>query len=338
MAFESDMRGSAGAGGSASTASAYLAGGCFWGVERYFQEVDGVVDTQVGYAQSLVPSPTYEEVCSGTTDAVECVRVDYDPERVGLRILTLLLLDVIDPFSVDRQGNDRGRQYRSGLYWQEGDRVRQEPVFRKALDQLEARTGRRPAVEVDALKNFYPAEESHQDYLAKHPDGYCHIPAEAMSQVRQRQRYIEAIWSLDREGYEVTQHAATERPFANRYDQEFRPGIYVDVVSGQPLFLSTDKYDSGCGWPAFSKPIDPDLLVRRKDYRLLGRPRIEVRTAGTGIHLGHVFDDGPRDRGGLRYCMNSAALRFIPRENMESEGYADFLPLLDGEGSADGGR
>lgn len=312
-----------------------LAGGCFWGVERFFQEVSGVTDTQVGYAQSKVENPSYEEVCTGNTDAVEAVRITYDPGRVTLRILTLLLLDMIDPFSVDRQGNDRGRQYRSGLYWEAGRRDQQEPVFRRAIRELEERTGRHPAVQVEALSNFYPAEESHQDYLIKHPDGYCHIPLDAIAAAPKRQRYIERIWALDQESYEVTQHAATEAPFTNKYDAEFRPGIYVDVVDGQPLFTSADKYDSGCGWPAFSKPIDPDLLVNRKDFKLLGRPRIEVRTARSGIHLGHVFDDGPADRGGRRYCMNSAALRFVPRDEMEAQGYGDYLPLVDGQA---GGR
>ena len=311
-------------------ATVVLAGGCFWGIERFFQEVNGIIDTQVGYAQSTVPNPSYEQVCSGVTDAVESVRLTYDPQTVSLRTLTLLLLDLIDPFSVDRQGNDRGRQYRSGLYWDPEHREQEEPVFRRALEELERRTGRQPAVQVEALINFYPAEESHQDYLLKNPGGYCHIPLEAIANASSRQRYIERIWSLDPESYEVTQHSATERPFTNAYDGEFRPGIYVDVVSGQPLFSSADKYDSGCGWPAFTKPIDPDLLVNRKDYKLLGRPRIEVRTAQTGIHLGHVFDDGPADRGGQRYCMNSAALRFVPRDRMEQEGYGDYLALVDG--------
>jgi peptide methionine sulfoxide reductase msrA/msrB len=136
------------------------------------------------------------------------------------------------------------------------------------------------------------------------------------------------VWELSPEEYAVTQEAATERPFDNAYDQTFEPGIYVDIVSGKPLFLSTDKYDSGCGWPAFSKPIDDSALTNHRDTTLPGRPRIEVRTAGSQIHLGHVFDDGPRDRGGLRYCMNSASLRFVPREQMESEGYGKYLPLL----------
>lgn len=329
--FPETPTGSSGQGPEALRETLFLAGGCFWGIERFFQAVDGVTDTEVGYAQSRVADPSYEEVCTGDTDSVEAVKITYDSAAVSLRTLTLLFLDLIDPFSLNRQGNDRGRQYRSGLYWEENKRDQEEPVFRRALRELEERTGRHPAVEVEPLVNFYRAEESHQDYLLKHPNGYCHISAEAIAEARIRQNYIEQVWGLDPESYEVTQHAATEPPFENRYDQEFRPGIYVDVVSGQPLFASADKYDSGCGWPAFSKPIDPDLLVNRKDYKLLGRPRIEVRTAKTGIHLGHVFDDGPADRGGLRYCVNSASLRFVPEDDMEAQGYGDYLPLVEGQ-------
>ncbi|WEV59930.1 peptide-methionine (S)-S-oxide reductase MsrA [Bifidobacterium sp. ESL0728] len=311
---------------SAETQTAYFAGGCFWGIERYFQGVDGVTDTQVGYAQSRKANPTYEEVCSGATDAAETVRVSYDTKRVTLRTLTLLFLDVIDPFSVNQQGNDTGRQYRSAMFCL--DEV-QKAIYEKALQQLAAREGREPAVIVEPLRNFYPAETYHQDYLDKNPGGYCHIPVAKLLNVGKRQRYIERVWDLDPEQYAVTQEAATERPFTNKYDQNFEPGIYVDVVSGEPLFLSTDKFDAGCGWPAFSKPIDASALTEHRDTKLPGRPRIEIRTANSQIHLGHVFDDGPQERGGLRYCMNSASLRFVPRDQMETQGYGKYLKLLD---------
>lgn len=305
--------------------TAYFAGGCFWGLERYFQNVDGVTDTTVGYAQSGAPSPTYEQVCSGATDAAETVRVVFDPEKVTLRTLALLFLEVIDPFSVDRQGGDEGRQYRTGMFFLD---EAQRDVYIAALEQLVDREPRRPAVLVEPLRNFFPAEDDHQDYLIHNPGGYCHIPLAAIAGVRDRQRYVERIWDLTLEQFAVTQQAATERPFVNEYDHEFEPGIYVDIVSGEPLFLSTDKYDSGCGWPAFSRPIKPELLTEHEDGRIPGRPRIEVRAADTKIHLGHVFEDGPADRGGLRYCMNSAALRFVPRSAMAAEGYGDLLPLV----------
>lgn len=315
----------AGAAGAADVKSAFLAGGCFWGLEAYLRGIDGVTSTTVGYAQSNTPHPSYEQVCSGATDAAETVRVDFDPSRVSLRTIVLLMLEAIDPFSVDRQGNDVGRQYRSALFFVDDA---QRNVFDEALGRLEKLAGRHPAVAVDRLLSFYPAEGYHQDYLEKNPGGYCHIPLAAIADVAKRQKWVERTWELDPRRFAVTQLAATEPPFDNEYDGEFAPGVYVDVVSGTPLFLSTDKFDSGCGWPAFSRPIGQDLLTERRDHSLPGMPRTEVRAAESRIHLGHVFDDGPRERGGLRYCMNSASLRFVPEDRMEAEGYGDYLPLL----------
>ncbi|WP_314686573.1 peptide-methionine (R)-S-oxide reductase MsrB [uncultured Bifidobacterium sp.] len=309
----------------AGTQSAFLAGGCFWGIEAYLRGIEGVTSTTVGYAQSTVPHPSYEQVCSGATDAAETVRVDFDASRVSLHTIVLLMLEAIDPFSVDRQGNDVGRQYRSALFFV--DDV-QKDVFDQALGRLEKLAGRHPAVAVERLRNFSPAEGYHQDYLEKNPGGYCHIPLGAIADVAKRQKWVEQAWRLDPRRFAVTQLAATEPPFDNDYDAEFRSGVYVDAVSGTPLFLSTDKFDSGCGWPAFSRPISPEALTERQDRSLPGMPRTEVRAAESRIHLGHVFDDGPRDRGGLRYCMNSASLRFVPEDRMEAEGYADYLPLL----------
>lgn len=307
---------------------AYFAGGCFWGLERYFQNVDGVTDTTVGYAQSTVENPTYEQVCAGETDAAETVRVTFDPERVSLRTLSLLFLEVIDPFSVDRQGEDSGRQYRTGMFFTSEV---QQSTYIAAIEQLIDRQPQRPAVLIEPLRNFYPAEAHHQDYLVNNPGGYCHIPLAAIANVKRRQKYVEKIWDLTLEQFAVTQNAATERPFVNEYDHTFEPGIYVDIVSGEPLFSSRDKFDSGCGWPAFSKPIEASSLTEHADDRVPGRPRIEIRTADTQIHLGHVFEDGPTDRGGLRYCMNSASLRFVPRSRMEAEGYGKWIPVVDGE-------
>ncbi|KFI52358.1 methionine-R-sulfoxide reductase [Bifidobacterium callitrichos DSM 23973] len=295
---------------------AYFAGGCFWGLERYFQNVDGVIDTTVGYAQSTVADPTYEQVCSGATDAAETVQVTFDPARVTLRTLSLLFLEVIDPFSVDRQGNDTGRQYRTGMFFTSEE---QRHVYIAAIEQLIDRQPQRPAVLIEPLRNFYPAEANHQDYLIHNPGGYCHIPLAAIANVKRRQKYVDRIWDLTLEQFAVTQNAATERPFVNEYDHTFEPGIYVDIVSGEPLFSSRDKFDSGCGWPAFSRPLRADLVTEHEDDRVPGRPRIEIRTADTQIHLGHVFEDGPADRGGLRYCMNSASLRFVPRSRMAEE-------------------
>ena len=310
--------------------SIYLAGGCFWGTARLFSLVPGVVKATAGYANSNVPDPDYRMVCTGLTGAAETVRVDYDEEKVGLTDLIGLYFKSIDPLSLNRQGNDVGTQYRTGIYYT-------DPTDREIVDTMLATLQRRYSspivIESGELRNFYPAEEYHQDYLEKNPGGYCHVnpmlfaearamkPRSDKSREELRRRLTPLQW-------EVTQNGATERPYTNEYDQEFRPGIYVDITDGTPLFISTRKFNSGCGWPAFSKPIDDSLLTEHRDTSY-GRIRTEVRSASSGAHLGHVFPDGPADDGGLRYCINSASLRFIPRDRMSAEGYADYLPLLD---------
>ncbi len=306
----------------------YLAGGCFWGTEHLMSLVDGVLATSVGYANSLVPDPSYEMVCSGATGAVETVRVAYDDSRVGLSELLLIFFRSIDPLAVNRQGNDVGTQYRSGIYYTDPADV---PVIEAVTATIERRVRQPLAVEVLPLENFYTAELYHQDYLYKNPGGYCHVDPALFEEVRGRksrrkdkEELRERLTPLQ---WEVTQNGATERPFMNEYDDEFRRGIYVDVTDGTPLFLSSRKYNSGCGWPAFTRPISEDLIKEYVD-KSHGMTRTEVRSASSGAHLGHVFPDGPDKDGGLRYCINSAALRFIPMEEMEAEGYGDLLPLV----------
>ena len=196
---------------------------------------------------------------------------------------------------------------------------------------MEARHGHKTAVEISSLKNFYPAEAYHQCYLEKNPDGYCHIDPMKIAHVSKRQKYIDRIYELDDLQYAVTQEAATEQPFTNAYDETFEPGIYVDIVSGEPLFASDAKYDSGCGWPAFGRPITPGSLAERADYTAPGRERTEVLAVSSGIHLGHVFNDGPQEFSGVRYCINSASLRFIPLSHMEEEGYGEYSALVSGQ-------
>jgi peptide methionine sulfoxide reductase msrA/msrB len=185
-------------------------------------------------------------------------------------------------------------------------------------------------IELKPLENYYPAEEYHQDYLDKNPGGYCHISddkfecaANAVHDLK-NDKLRERLTPLQ---YEVAVGGATEPPFENEYFDNFEPGIYVDTINGKPLFVSTDKFESGCGWPAFSKPID-DSLVRELADNSYGRTRTEVRASESDAHLGHVFDDGKPELGGLRYCINSASLRFVPKEEMEREGYGEYLPLL----------
>ncbi|EKU71450.1 peptide-methionine (R)-S-oxide reductase MsrB [Selenomonas sp. F0473] len=334
-------------------AEIYLAGGCFWGTELYTSLVNGVVSAESGYANGKTANPTYREVCGGSGH-VEAVHVVYDPRIVSLDELLTVFYDSIDPTTQDRQGNDAGRQYRSGVYYvpnEDGSETADERTIRASLDALQKRIGKPIAVETGPIVNFYRAEEGHQEYLAKNPNGYCHISpakiaalrekraaaqkaaAEKKTEQRPARAYAkpsdtELKEKLTDMQYAVTQEKATEPPFRNAYDHEFRAGIYCDVTTGEPLFVSTDKYDSGCGWPAFSRPIDDTLIAEHED-RSFGMVRTEVTAAGSGAHLGHVFDDGPQETGGLRYCINSASLRFIPKEDMEAEGYGDYLYLLE---------
>ncbi|MDO4908834.1 MAG: peptide-methionine (R)-S-oxide reductase MsrB [Corynebacterium sp.] len=311
-----------------SKRNAYFAGGCFWGIEQYFRGLDGVLSTAVGYAQSNIENPSYEQVCAGESDAAEAIHIVYDDEVTTLRTLALMLVDIIDPFSVNKQGGDEGLQYRSAFFYEtEEERM----VYEDVCTNLERLYGRTPAVIVEPLTNFYSAEEYHQDYLVKNPDGYCHIPGRSIETAKNRQQFIERIYALDPEQFAVTQKEHTEAPHENAYDQEFRPGIYVDIVSGKPLFSSKDKYDAGCGWPAFTKPLEEESIATKRDFTIITRPRIEIHTADASTHLGHVFNDGPEDAGGRRFCVNSAAVRFIPVEEMEAQGYGEYLSQFDSE-------
>ena len=301
------------------TSEIYLAGGCFWGMQKYLSSIPGVVSTEAGYANGPADRATYEQVCVGSGHA-ETVRVVYDPEQVPLAFLLRLYFEAINPVSINRQGGDSGVQYRTGIYYtDEGDL----PVIREELARLQKTLPKPVAVEAAPLLGYCPAEEYHQDYLDKNPGGYCHIGPENPERFSapDRETLKQKLTPMQ---YEVTRHAATEPPFRNEYWNEERPGVYVDVTTGEPLFTSRDKFDSGCGWPSFAKPIDPGLLNEKRDTSH-GMDRTEVRSRSGDAHLGHVFGDGPRERGGLRYCINSASLRFIPKEKMAGEGYADWL-------------
>lgn len=308
----------------------FLAGGCFWGTDHLMSLVPGVVDTVAGYANSSVPDPTYQQVCSGTTGAAETVKVVYDPDRIGLSDLLTLYFRSIDPLAVNRQGNDVGPQYRTGIYYADAEDV---DVINAVVATVARRYSKPLAVEVSPLVNFYPAEDYHQDYLYQNPRGYCHVDRALFAEARSLGRAkasdkTELRSRLTPLQWEVTQNGATERPFVNEYDNEFRRGIYVDITDGTPLFVSSRKYNSGCGWPAFTRPIADDVVTEHRDLSF-GRVRTEVRSAASGAHLGHVFPDEPADQGGLRYCINSASLRFIPEADMLSEGYGAYIPLLD---------
>lgn len=303
----------------------YLAGGCFWGVEEYFQRIDGVHDVLSGYANGTTGEPSYETI--GRTDHAETVQVIYDPNRVSLGEILAHYFRIIDPTSVNRQGNDIGRQYRTGIYYEDPTDA---ALARQILDRVAQDYSQPLAVELEPLNGFYPAEDYHQDYLRKNPNGYCHIDLSlAETPVAEPEKYTKPDQAtlkqkLSELSFLVTQQAATERPFSSELDHEFSPGIYVDIVTGQPLFSSDDKFDSGCGWPSFSRPITSGTVKEYED-NTYGMDRVEVRSEAGDSHLGHVFEDGPRDKGGLRYCINGAALRFIPLAEMEAQGYGDYL-------------
>lgn len=300
----------------------YLAGGCFWGVEGYFKKLHGVYETEVGYANGKTDNTDYANVAA--TDHAETVRVCYDKSVISLEEILLHYFRIIDPLSVNRQGNDIGRQYRTGVYYTDDS---DSKIIDKIFHYEEELHG--PiAVKKSTLKNFIKAEDYHQNYLDKNPGGYCHIDISLSSKPLFNEEYplpsedkLREI--LDRTSYNVMRKATTEAPGTSPLNNEFRPGIYVDKITGEPLFCSADKFDAGCGWPSFSKPITTEKLTEHIDTSHM-MVRTEVVSKNSNSHLGHVFDDGPIDKGGLRYCINGAALRFIPFEKMDEEGYGDY--------------
>ncbi len=301
----------------------YLAGGCFWGVEGYFSQIEGVVATDVGYANGKTGETSYRELKK--TEHAETVKVDYDMSIVSLEELLLHYFRIIEPTSVNKQGNDRGIQYRTGVYYvYENDLEVIEKIF-KYQENIHGKL----AVEKEALKNFILAEDYHQDYLKNNPNGYCHINLNQAKEPLFIEDYKnksdeELKKELDEISYAVLREKDTEIAGSSELNKEYRKGIYVDKITGEPLFASKDKFDAGCGWPSFSKPILSDKINYLEDDSY-GMNRVEVRSNGGDNHLGHVFDDGPKEKGGLRYCINGAALVFIPYEEMKEKGYENYM-------------
>lgn len=301
----------------------YLAGGCFWGIEAYMEKIYGIANAESGYANGNSENPSYEDVLYKNTGHAETVKVDYDPEKISLEKILNYYLLVVDPTSLNKQGNDRGTQYRTGVYFaDENERKIIEDRLKKEQEKYKDKI----VVEVSKIENFYKAEEYHQDYLKKNPNGYCHIDlSKANEVIIDKSKYPkpsdeELKKKLTDIQYKVTQKNDTEHAFSNEYWDNKEKGIYVDVATGEPLFSSSDKFDSGCGWPLFTKPISKEVVTYHKDssYNMI---RTEVRSRLGNSHLGHVFNDGPKELGGLRFCINSASIRFVPLQDMEKEGY-----------------
>lgn len=314
----------------ANLEKATFAGGCFWCMVKPFDEQDGIEEVVSGYTGGHKENPTYKEVCSETTGHYEAVQITFDPQVFPYDKLLEVYWSQIDPTDPGGQFHDRGDSYRTAIFYHSEVQRELAEQSKQALDK----SGRfkNPIVtDIIPAKTFYPAEEYHQAYYKKNPFRYKMYQAGSG-----RAAFIKENWKktgselknkLTPMQYEVTQNNGTEPPFKNEFWNHTEEGIYVDIVSGEPLFCSLDKYDAGCGWPSFTKPIDKETIKEEMDisHRMV---RTEVRSKEADSHLGHVFEDGPVDKGGLRYCINSAALRFIPVSELEKEGYGEYNRLF----------
>jgi peptide methionine sulfoxide reductase msrA/msrB len=308
---------------------AMFAGGCFWCMVKPFDHFEGVFRVVSGYTGGKSENPTYEEVSSQDTGHYEAVLVEYEDNMIAYDKLLDLFFRQIDPTDSGGQFFDRGSSYKTAVFYFD---EQQEQKAREYIRKLEGE-GRFSApivTEVLPAGVFYPAEEAHQDYYRKNAAHYQRYFEGSGRKTFQEQHWKDQTETLKLTPMQhyVTRKNGTEPPFDNEYWDENREGVYVDVISGEVLFSSRDKFDSGCGWPSFTKPVEIERIREQADHSH-NMQRVEVRSEKADSHLGHVFTDGPAQMGGLRYCINSAALHFIPREQMQQEGYGEYLYLFD---------